>query len=94
MHNTSFEDVSLKDVKNTQMKETKMKEIAHEFKSMAVAIKGNQGINCIDALAFYLKCGDYESACAVAVNEWDKISSYGKIANYLIFHGIYSGLIF
>lgn len=59
-------------------------EIADKLEQMQKDKNEGRGIDCIRTLSLFLRYDRYESACAVVNNEWDKISSYPDIAEYLI----------
>ncbi len=47
-----------------------------------------RGVDCVKTLIYYLRNNDWQRACAAANNEWDKISSYKDIADFVIDIGL------
>lgn len=43
-----------------------------------------RGLNCIDTVIMYLNANDFHTAKVVINNEWDKISGYPIIADYIL----------
>lgn len=59
------------------------------------ALKNNsRGISCVQTILSYLEQGEIDCACAVAANEWDKISAYQDIAELLVLTGVYTPINF
>lgn len=65
------------------------KAIADTLDQMQKLENCGRGIDCVRTLIIYLNKGDFNGACAVARNEWDKISSYPEISKFLIKQGLF-----
>lgn len=57
--------------------------IMSDLKSLQKEVNGGRGINCVDTIIFFLENGETEKAKACTVNEWDKISGYPILADYI-----------
>lgn len=68
----------------TELKSKKMNFLAEELEELEKGKNNGNGIQAVKTLIYFLKKGDYEKACAVANNEWDKISAYEDISNFII----------
>ena len=68
--------------------------LAAGLDAMQAEANNGRGISSVQTLISYLIDGDLESAQSVAMNEWDKISSYPEIARLLIEAGIYTPVDF
>lgn len=71
------------------MSNEEMKSIACELSAMECTKNEGRGVESVRTLIFYLNEGKLSAACAVANNEWDKISSYEDISNFLIKHKLF-----
>lgn len=59
------------------------------YKSLELLQKdknNGRGVSCVQTIIFYLKNGERDKANAVVSNEWDKISCYPDIADFLVQH--------
>lgn len=69
-------------------------ESAETLYAMQQEANQGRGISAIRDIARYLETGDVEAAKATISGEWDKISSYPNIAEYLISEGLYTPVDF
>lgn len=69
-------------------------EVISELEALQAAKNQDRGVDCVRTLITYLRKGNFYSAHLCAKNEWDKISSYTDIANFLIKVGLYTPIKF
>jgi hypothetical protein len=69
-------------------------ESAEKLNLMQQEANEGRGISAIRDIAHYLEIGDVGAAKATISGEWDKISSYPDIAEYLISEGLYTPVDF
>lgn len=72
------------------MTEKEMKKLAEQLNLLQSSENWGNGVNCVKSIVWYLNHCYYDKACAVANNEWDKISSYNKISKLLIQKGLFT----
>lgn len=63
--------------------------IGEEVERMNNGFNDGRGISAIRDVASALKANQVDSAKATIKNEWDKISTYSQVADYLIAEGLY-----
>lgn len=59
------------------------KELSDELKLLQLQCNHGKGLSCIDTVIMYLDADNFHLAKVVATNEWDKISGYSIIADYI-----------
>jgi hypothetical protein len=70
------------------------RESAEILNSMQQEANEGRGISAIRDIVLYLERGNVDAAKATISGEWDKISSYPKIAQFLISEGLYTPVDF
>lgn len=68
--------------------------IGETIDSINDGLNNGRGISAIRDVSYALKAGEVESAKATIKNEWDKISSYPEVADYLIQQGLFAPVDF
>lgn len=76
------------------MTKEKMTQIANELDKIQASENLGTGVDCVKTLIMFLRIGRWDSACAVAGNEWDKISSYTNIARIITEKNIFKPINF
>jgi len=61
-----------------------MKALAETLCAMQATKNQGGGVSCVRSLCAYLERADFESAETVCLNEWDKISNYPDIAQFIV----------
>lgn len=59
------------------------KEISNNLFEMQQVKNQGRGVSCIRSVCTYLDLGKVEEAKCIIQHDWDKISNYGDIANFL-----------
>ena len=62
---------------------TKIQSIILHIQDLQQTINHGRGLNCIDTVLFFLQKNQTQKAVACIHNEWDKISAYPIMAEYL-----------
>lgn len=57
--------------------------IIQHIQNIQKTINNGRGINCIETVLFFLQNNQTKKAIACIYNEWDKISAYTSMAQYL-----------
>lgn len=72
--------------KKQQNKEEATLPLSEQLYRLQMPKNNGRGVCCVRDVCMYLTSGDRQKAMAVVRNEWDKISSYPDIANWLKRH--------
>lgn len=60
-----------------------MNKVISDLKSLQKEVNNGRGINCVNTVIFFLESGEIEKAKACIINEWDKISGYPILSDYI-----------
>jgi len=77
------ENMLLKDIAVNELREDKMRWLAHKLHAMQANRNGGRGISLVSKIAALFNRGREAEARAMILSEWDKISDYPKIAEFL-----------
>lgn len=79
-------------MQNHDLLNVSYKEMVDELQKLNIKHCGNKGIDCVVQIIVHLSFNEWEQACQVTNNEWDKIQAYPDIAELLLRYGLFKPL--